>query len=402
MCDRTIAAGLYDCDTDYCLTCPQAHSCDNSCSLPCGETEDGHRRNLKTNGTTTDSMEFELKLPTTMTKLNKAAVSSSRKSRRLQDYWQATPETNDALFDVAPINQIACPLSSFVDRAQEVEAQCCHNGRCPNGMPDDCAFDCGRFFTSFMVDCNQTIHYNFDRLTIAEYIAFGDECSRMDPLSMIRAIDGAFCTTCGDNITQAPLEQCDWGAGNSYEPNSCRPGCQLPSCGDGVIDTEYEEGCDDGEMNAEDGDCLPNCQLPCPRPPPVDGMTVSMTAGLAPGSVATFSCDNGQLGNPLTCQADGSWSGDAPGTCAVENEHREASYDSPLHSNMDQYCDDGTNPVEVRCHSGYHWDDSQGAWPAGTGWTHSGSAMDSTGARDFTSLCGCCCNCSPDVTIVCR
>jgi hypothetical protein len=86
MCDRTIAAGLYDCDTDYCLTCPQAHSCDNSCSLPCGETEDGHRRNLKTNGTTIDSMEFELPLPTTLTKLNKAAASSSRKSRRLQDY----------------------------------------------------------------------------------------------------------------------------------------------------------------------------------------------------------------------------------------------------------------------------------------------------------------------------
>ena len=239
MCDRTIAAGLYDCDTDYCLTCPQAHSCDNSCSLPCGETEDGHRRNLKTNGTTIDSMEFELPLPTTLTKLNKAAASSSHKSRRLQDYWQATPETNDALFDVAPINQIACPLSSFVDRAQEVEAQCCHGGQCPNGMPDDCAFDCGRFFTSFMVDCNQTIHNNFDRLTLAEYIAFGDECSRMDPLSMIRAIDGAFCTTCGDNITQAPLEQCDWGAGNSYEPNACRPDCQLPSCGDGVIDTAY-------------------------------------------------------------------------------------------------------------------------------------------------------------------
>eukprot|EP01046_Picozoa_sp_COSAG06_P001317 COSAG06_NODE_42_length_29897_cov_42.547721_22_plen_770_part_00 len=242
MCDRTIAAGLYDCDTDYCLTCPQAHSCDNSCSLPCGETEDGHRRNLKSNSTTTDSMEFELQLSTTLIKLNKAAASSSRKSRRLQDYWQATPETNDALFDVAPINQIACPLSSFVDRAQEVEAQCCHGGRCPNGMPDDCAFDCGRFFTSFMVDCNQTIHNNFDRLTLAEYVAFGDECSRMDPMSMVRAIDGAFCTTCGDNITQAPLEQCDWGADNSYEPNACRPDCQLPSCGDGVIDTVYSMG----------------------------------------------------------------------------------------------------------------------------------------------------------------
>jgi hypothetical protein len=238
MCDRTIAAGLYSCGDDYCLTCPQAHSCDNSCSLPCGETDDGHRRNLKTD--TTSSTTFELQLPTTLTKLNQAAAASStRKGRRMQDYWQPSPATNDALFDVAPINQIACPLSSFIDRAQEVEAQCCHGGSCPNGMPEDCAFDCGRFFTSFLLDCNQTIHNNFDRLTLAEYIAFGDECSRMDPMSMVRAIDGAFCTTCGDNITQVPLEQCDWGAGNSYEPNACRPDCRLPSCGDGVVDTVY-------------------------------------------------------------------------------------------------------------------------------------------------------------------
>jgi hypothetical protein len=241
MCDRTIAAGLYSCGDDYCLTCPQAHSCDNSCSLPCGETDDGHRRNLKTN--TTSSTTFELQLPTTLTKLNQAAAASStRKGRRMQDYWQPSPATNDALFDVAPINQIACPLSSFIDRAQEVEAQCCHGGSCPNGMPEDCAFDCGRFFTSFLLDCNQTIHNNFDRLTLAEYIAFGDECSRMDPMSMVRAIDGAFCTTCGDNITQVPLEQCDWGAGNSYEPNACRPDCRLPSCGDGVVDTVYLMG----------------------------------------------------------------------------------------------------------------------------------------------------------------
>ena len=112
MCDRTIAAGLYSCGDDYCLTCPQAHSCDNSCSLPCGETDDGHRRNLKTD--TTNSTTFELQLPTTLTKLNQAAAASStRKGRRMQDYWQPSPATNDALFDVAPINQIACPLRHF-------------------------------------------------------------------------------------------------------------------------------------------------------------------------------------------------------------------------------------------------------------------------------------------------
>ena len=76
---------------------------------------------------------------------------------------------------------------------------------------------------------------------------------------MVRAITGAFCTTCGDNVTEAPLEQCDDGPGNSYAPNSCRPGCQLPSCGDGVVDT-LTEGCDDGALNAADGACGLDCQ----------------------------------------------------------------------------------------------------------------------------------------------
>ena len=66
---------------------------------------------------------------------------------------------------------------------------------------------------------------------MSEYVAFGDECSRMDPMSMVRAIDSSFCTTCGDNVTQPPLEECDDGAANSYEPNACRPDCTIPSCG---------------------------------------------------------------------------------------------------------------------------------------------------------------------------
>eukprot|EP01046_Picozoa_sp_COSAG06_P005464 COSAG06_NODE_244_length_19215_cov_20.256853_17_plen_350_part_00 len=169
-------------------------------------------------------------------------------------------ETAGTLFNTASINQMACPLVSFIDRAQEVERQCCSGGQCANGLPDECMFDCGRFFTSFLLDCNQTIHDVFPGPTVREYVAFGEECSRMDPMSMVRAIEGTVCSSCGDNHTDVPLEECDWGTGNSYEPNSCRPGCRLPSCGDGVVDTQTER-CDDGEMNAEDGDCLPDCQL---------------------------------------------------------------------------------------------------------------------------------------------
>eukprot|EP01046_Picozoa_sp_COSAG06_P082389 COSAG06_NODE_29419_length_556_cov_49.978118_1_plen_111_part_10 len=102
-------------------------------------------------------------------------------------------ETEGSLFNTASVNQMACPLVSFIDRAQEVEQQCCSGGECVDGLPDECMFDCGRFFTSFLLDCNQTIHDAFPGPTVREYVAFGEECSRMDPMSMVRAIEGTVC-----------------------------------------------------------------------------------------------------------------------------------------------------------------------------------------------------------------
>jgi hypothetical protein len=46
-CDATIAAELYTCEDDYCLTCSQAHSCDNSCGLPCSDTPGGGKRRVQ-------------------------------------------------------------------------------------------------------------------------------------------------------------------------------------------------------------------------------------------------------------------------------------------------------------------------------------------------------------------
>ena len=34
-CQRTIESGLFTCEADYCSTCDQAHACDHTCSLPC-------------------------------------------------------------------------------------------------------------------------------------------------------------------------------------------------------------------------------------------------------------------------------------------------------------------------------------------------------------------------------
>jgi hypothetical protein len=36
-CDHATTSGLYTCETDFCLSCPQAHSCDKSCGLPCSK-----------------------------------------------------------------------------------------------------------------------------------------------------------------------------------------------------------------------------------------------------------------------------------------------------------------------------------------------------------------------------
>ena len=312
-CQRTIEAGVFSCASDYCMTCPQAHSCDNACSLPCGNTADdggGHRRQLKDDQSNSTLLIINL--------LNATPTSSSAGKSAKEPRRRTQAESDGALFDWASVNSPICPINELLDRAHEVELHCCGNGECPNGLPDGCTFNCGRFFTSFLTDCNTTVHSAFSEETVSEYVAFGDECSRMDPMSMVRAIDGSFCTTCGDNATQVPLEQCDDGEHNSYLPDACRPSCLLPSCSDGVQDST--EFCDDGEANAVDGACLPNCTRPCPELAQVAGVTIGQSAGLLPSSVATYTCD--ETGEPpadgnsiRTCLPNGTWTGESPTVC---------------------------------------------------------------------------------------
>lgn len=78
------------------------------------------------------------------------------------------------------------------------------------------------------------------------------------------------------------------------------------------------ELCDDGVANSDDASCRNDCTRSCPRPPAVADMTISMTAGLAPGSVATYHCANvdGPVGDPLICHPDGTWSGAPPTGCS--------------------------------------------------------------------------------------
>jgi cysteine-rich repeat protein len=73
----------------------------------------------------------------------------------------------------------------------------------------------------------------------------GEDCD----LGILNNVHGA-CTTqctdaaCGDGFVwnmSGGTEECDAGAANSNNPNSCRQTCMLPRCGDFVCDTAYGE-----------------------------------------------------------------------------------------------------------------------------------------------------------------
>jgi len=73
-------------------------------------------------------------------------------------------------------------------------------------------------------------------------------------------------TFCGDGMVQSPnyfgqVEECDWGALNADEPNTCKLDCSAPSCGDGYIDNLFGETCDLGpdatEQDWIDAQCHP-------------------------------------------------------------------------------------------------------------------------------------------------
>jgi hypothetical protein len=168
-CQRTIEAGVFSCASDYCLTCPQAHSCDNACSLPCGNTAvdngGGHRRQLKAGQNNSTALLISV--------LNATPTSTMIEHRQIAEegQWRRTQEASaGTLFDwTASLNPPTCPINELLSRAHEVERRCCGNGECPNGLPEECRFDCGRFFTSFLTDCNQTIHSAFPEGTVSEY-----------------------------------------------------------------------------------------------------------------------------------------------------------------------------------------------------------------------------------------
>ncbi len=65
---------------------------------------------------------------------------------------------------------------------------------------------------------------------------------------------------CGNNVIEAPLEECD--DGNLDDGDACLSTCVQATCGDGFLWGGVEE-CDDGPNNSfEPGACRPNCEKP--------------------------------------------------------------------------------------------------------------------------------------------
>jgi hypothetical protein len=220
ICNQMINAGMKSCKVDYCEICPEAHSCDHECGLPCAGGEDtwaggGHRRFL----------------------------------RFLAEIEQWTSQLGSMT--------LSCPLDTLQDRLKEVDELCCDgSGSCVDGVPTQCPYRCGRAWTEFYTGCQSVLSMFFE--DVDQLHTLSDRCLDIDPLSITMALHTASCEVCGDGEMKGN-EECDDGDGNSNSPGaSCRENCRRPYCGDGVVDGE---ACDLGPLNSDSPGSA--CSLDC-------------------------------------------------------------------------------------------------------------------------------------------
>jgi hypothetical protein len=218
VCESLLASGMKICKVDYCETCPDAHSCDHTCGIPCaGGVNGGHRL---------------------LTELGD---------------WQTPLATLSA----------TCPLGELEGRVAELNDACCavldgeEVGACANGIPNSCPFHCGRVWTAFREECWALLTgFRFFNGEESEFARLSSSCLDIDPVGMTLALYDATCSVCGDAEVSGE-EECDAGAGNSNAPGACRPNCRAPRCGDEIVDAALGEACDDGPGEA----CAANCQF---------------------------------------------------------------------------------------------------------------------------------------------
>eukprot|EP01052_Picozoa_sp_SAG31_P007415 SAG31_NODE_354_length_17223_cov_18.708771_1_plen_576_part_00 len=196
-CASFVAAGIKTCENDLCELCPEAHTCDHTCELPCAE-------------------------PT--------GASDDASGHRLLAEGAHIGGWAGGLADMTA----TCPLSAFEDRLAEVDGICCSGSSssdgdgddgggdvaCVDGMPQSCPYSCGRRWTEFYRDCEPVINVMFPS-NAADFSSLTEQCLQVDPVGMTLALAGAVCCAdCGEH------GECDVGSGGcrcegGYSGESC-------------------------------------------------------------------------------------------------------------------------------------------------------------------------------------
>lgn len=167
--------------------------------------------------------------------------------------------------------------------------------------------------------------------------------------------DCTLAAYCGDQVTQAPEEQCDDGNNTTLYDKSksaCGPGCKLPHyCGDSSVDAAYGELCDNGPANVADGAYGPGiCTTQCePAPHCGDGATngpEECDDGLNNGTPASLcdtncriKCGNGVLDVGEQCDLGSAQNVGGYGGCNAN-------------CTLGPYCGDGFKQGSEQCDDG--------------------------------------------------
>lgn len=155
---------------------------------------------------------------------------------------------------------------------------------------------------------------------------------------------------CGDGITDSARgEECDHGANDNKDGNTCNSSCKL-SCGNGVKDVG--EDCDNGPANANiDGACRTNCRNPICGDFIIDSASEKCDDG-PEGSIwcsnnCTILCGNGQPDPNEKCDDGAANSDTVPNACRTNCRL--------------SFCGDGVRDAVEMCDFGSRNSDDEGA-----------------------------------------
>eukprot|EP01052_Picozoa_sp_SAG31_P007097 SAG31_NODE_334_length_17513_cov_10.799989_5_plen_1508_part_00 len=209
ICEVVISSGLNTCEDNFCAFCDQAHSCDHTCHLPCGdgaapepacESDRSHMCDALIAGGLSCETDFcascgensgacdhTCELP-----CDDGGDDGSAGHRLLAE--QMFPDV------LRPPG--TCSWDELDDSTRQISEVCCDGDetRCSGGLPAVCSYDCGKIFVPFLNQCGETLEkliaYD-DSATMEGYHDFQSLCLQLDPATMALAIDGSVCETSG-------------------------------------------------------------------------------------------------------------------------------------------------------------------------------------------------------------